>query len=84
MSKKTKKTEAPARPSLTADLEFNEIELAAFNAVGDGSLKIETLDPMKGSGKVFSLTFTKNGIKHNFCLHGFNAKKLAAYIALWA
>jgi len=74
-----KKIKDKESQSLTADLSFDEITLVAFNAIGPGELKVKILE-----GKIISLTFTRKGMEHNFCVHGICAKKLAAYIALWA
>ena len=65
-------------------LDCETMILQGFNECGHGELKVDFLGKGNSGGNIFTFTFTRNGMEKKFCLAGFAAKKLAAYIALWA
>jgi len=83
MAKKQRQSaneELPLMASDTTDLSYELIELEANNACGTGKLTVKAVR----RDRFFILTFTRNDQAQSFAIRGFSAKKLAAYIALWA
>jgi len=68
----------------TNDLQFDSISLDAFTGGGGGTLIVRPFK-MHNGANAFELEFKKPGsrVKHKFCVKGFSARKLVAYLALW-
>ena len=59
----------------------DSLTVGGFNSVGLGTIVVEAFNTHAGT-HAFALTFTKGAFTQKFCIDGYDAKKLTAFMTL--